>query len=155
MGEVCSGNEDCEEGMKSSISLYASASYILIVISVLVVIIAFFGCCGAYKENKCMLGTYFTIILALFIAMVVGAVLGYSGNLEKNIKSPLLTALDMYRDNTDENTPGVALKAVWNKVQEELKCCGVNNVTDWKNNTDFSPPKTLNKPEGCCRIGRN
>ena len=43
------GDTTCEEGMKSSISLYASASYILIVISALIVIIAFFGCCGAYK----------------------------------------------------------------------------------------------------------
>merc|ERR1719400_1510264 len=111
--------------MKSSISLYASASYILIVISALIVIIAFFGCCGAYKENKCMLGTYFTIILALFIAMVVGAVLGYSGNLEDNIKNPLESALNKYDDTPGESTHKAALKAVWNEVQKELKCCGV------------------------------
>jgi len=143
---VCDGNPECEDGMESSISLYASASYILIVISALIVIVAFFGCCGAYKENKCMLGTYFTIILALFIAMVVGAVLGYSGNLEKNIKSPLLTALNKY-DDTGDN----ALKTVWNKVQEELKCCGVDSVADWK---DIVFTGSINKPEGCCRIDR-
>ena len=66
-----------------------------------------------------MLGTYFTIILALFIAMVVGAVLGYSGNLEKNIKSPLLKALELYEDKPDDDG-GKALKSVWNKVQEEV-----------------------------------
>ena len=37
--------------MKASVALYASASYILIVISVLIVIISFFGCCGAYKVS--------------------------------------------------------------------------------------------------------
>ena len=37
--------------MKASVALYASASYILIVISALIVIISFFGCCGAYKVN--------------------------------------------------------------------------------------------------------
>ena len=42
---------DCQEKMKASIGLYASASYILIVISALIVIISFFGCCGAYKVN--------------------------------------------------------------------------------------------------------
>jgi len=156
--KVCDGNATCEEGMKSSISLYASASYILIVISALIVIIAFFGCCGAYKENKCMLGTYFTIILALFIAMVVGAVLGYSGNLEDNIKNPLESALNKYDDKPGDNTHKAALKAVWNEVQKELKCCGVNNVTDWTQNPDkdqfhFTAP--VNKPEGCCQIGRN
>ena len=66
-----------------------------------------------------MLGTYFTIILALFIAMVVGAVLGYSGNLEKTIKFPLEEALKKYDDNPDNQAKG-ALKTVWNEVQEEV-----------------------------------
>ena len=73
-----------------------------------------------------MLGTYFTIILALFIAMVVGAVLGYSGNLESNINSPLLKALNMYDDKPEDNTANdvakKALKTVWNEVQEEVNC---------------------------------
>jgi len=155
--QVCGDDEKCKEEMKASVALYASASYILIVISALIVIISFFGCCGAYKENKCMLGTYFTIILALFIAMVVGAVLGYSGNLESTIKSPLLKALDKYDDTPGENTPKKALKSVWNEVQRELKCCGVDNVKDWTENPDilnfhFTPP--INKPEGCCKIDR-
>ena len=51
MSYIVLGDHDCEETLKSSISLYASASYILIVISALIVIVAFFGCCGAYKVN--------------------------------------------------------------------------------------------------------
>jgi len=148
--DVC-GN-DCN-GMDSTIDLYASAAYILIVISALVVFIAFFGCCGAIKENKCMLGTYFTIILALFIVMVVGAVLGYSGNLETAIKTPLEKALEKYDDNPADNSPAVGYKAVWNEVQKELKCCGVNNVFDWRNGS-FNFPSEMNKPVGCCQVGR-
>ena len=66
-----------------------------------------------------MLGTYFTIILALFIAMVVGAVLSYSGDLEENIKSPLLKALNEYDDNPETNAKK-PLKAFWNQVQTEV-----------------------------------
>jgi len=151
--DVCGQNCD---GMDSTISLYASAAYILIVISALVLIIAFFGCCGAMKENKCMLGTYFTIILALFIVMVVGAVLGYSGNLETAIKDPMENALKKYRDNPVDNPAEDAYKSIWNKVQEELKCCGVNNVYDWRQNgTDFGFRNGATKPLGCCMIGRN
>jgi len=151
----CKGDTECKEGLKS-LNKIASATYILIAISALIVIIAFFGCCGAYKENKCMLGTYFTIILALFIAMVVGAVLGYSGNLEKTIKFPLEEAMKKYDDNPGDNQAKGALKTVWNEVQEELRCCGVDNVTDWTQNPEqFHFTLPINKPEGCCRKDRN
>jgi len=138
------------------VTLYTSAAYILVAIAALVVVIAFFGCCGAIKENKCMLGTYFTLILALFIAMVVGAVLGYSGDLEKTIKTPLKTALEKYRDQPADNSVGFAYKEAWNEVQKELKCCGIDNVKDWKNAniTDWSP-ETANKPDGCCQSARD
>lgn len=146
--DVCGDNCD---GMDSNIDLYDSAAYILIVISALVIIVAFFGYCGSIKENKCMLGTYFTITLALFIVMVVGAVLGYSGNLESAIKDPLLNALKKYNDQpTNDN--GINYKAAWNNIQSDLECCGVNNVYDW-NGSSFNFPAGMNKPEGCCRRG--
>jgi len=152
--DVC--GDDCDGIDGSTIDLYASAAYILIVISALVVIIAFFGCCGAAKENKCMLGTYFTIILALFIVMVVGAVLGYSGNLESAIRNPMEKSLQKYKDQPEEGSPAFAYKAVWNEVQKELKCCGVNNVSDWTQpSVDFGFPSGMNKPLGCCMVGRN
>jgi len=153
--DICGNVTDngCD-AMDSTISLYASAAYILIVISALVVIISFFGCCGAMKENKCMLGTYFTVILALFIVMVVGAVLGYSGNLESAIKDPMENALKQYKDNP-VNDQGKAYKTLWNTVQEELKCCGIDNVYDWQQNgTDFGFTSGHTKPDGCCRVGR-
>merc|ERR1712025_528111 len=143
------------------ITLYASAAYILLVVSALVVIISFFGCCGAFKESKCMLGTYFTLILAMFIVMVVGAVLGYSGDLEKTIKEPLKNALSKYRDDVTQETDEKLFfyKEAWNEVQYELKCCGVDDVTDWSNSadgTDFQwNPDTANKPLGCCRARRD
>ena len=41
--------------MKLSSDDYAGAAYLLIGAGVLVSLIAFIGCCGAYKENVCML----------------------------------------------------------------------------------------------------
>jgi len=153
----CKGDTKCEEGLKS-LNKIASATYILIVISALIVIIAFFGCCGAYKENKCMLGTYFTIILVLFIAMVVGTVMITHGDLGKTIKDSLKDELKMYDDTPGNNINAKASKTFWNLVQEELSCCGVNNVTDWtknKDKDDFHFTSLINKPEGCCKIDRN
>jgi len=141
-----------------NVEIYTSAVYILLVVSALVVVVSFFGCCGAIKENKCMLGTYFTLILAMFIVMVVGAVLGYSGDLEKTIKNPLKSALSKYKDDvTDNTTPEFAYKAAWNEVQKELKCCGVDDVSDWTlPGNDFHWDTVgVNKPEGCCMVKKD
>merc|ERR1711860_231730 len=57
------------------LGVYAGAPVILIVVAVIVTLIAFFGCFGAVKESRCLLITYFVILLAIFIAAIVGAVL--------------------------------------------------------------------------------
>jgi len=101
-----------------------------------------------------MLGTYFTIILALFIVMLVGAILGYSGDFEKTIKNPLKKALNEYDDQPGTDDSKQALKSIWNKVQEELKCCGVDGVNDWSSGTGFNWESNFNKPEGCCHWKR-
>jgi len=140
-----------------NVELYNSAVYVLLVVAFLVALIAFLGCCGAIKENRCMLATYFILVLAMFIVMVVGAVLGYSGNLEETIKRPLNKALLAYDDNPSPNSPKEAYKNIWNKVQSELKCCGVESVEDWKQaGSNFNwTPSASNKPEGCCEDFRS
>jgi len=145
-----------EIGDGFDITLYTSASYIIIVVAALVAIMSFFGCFGAWKESKCMLGTYFVLILVMFIVMVVGAVLAYTGDLQSTLKEPLLKALGEYKDNP-QGDPQIAFKNVWNEVQAEMKCCGVNNGYDWKNsNPDFSAGGSEFKvPVGCCHWQKN
>lgn len=134
------------------IGLYSSAPYILIAVAVIVALIAFFGCCGAIKENKCMLITYFVIMLAIFIAGIVGAVLTFQGTLEDQIKNPLKESIKYYKP-TSEETQDVAYKNIWNEIQHELKCCGVDDASDWAVVTDF--PSGYTKPVGCCQSIRS
>ena len=70
-----------------------------------------------------MLGTYFTFILILFIALIVGAVLAYKGNLKDKIEKPLYKSISMYNDNPDPTTGAkeLALKQAWNTVQRDVK----------------------------------
>jgi len=138
---------------KFDISLYTSAAYIIIVVAAIVSIVAFFGCFGAVKESKCMLGTYFVLILATFIVMVVGAVLGYTGSIEETLKEPLKEALEQYRDGPGNDEAQDAYKTVWNQVQKELKCCGVEDARDWTNCAECgfgNAGATFKVPEGCC-----
>ena len=70
-----------------------------------------------------MLGTYFTFILILFIALIVGAVLAYKGNLKDKIEKPLYKSISMYNDNPDPTTEfkEQGLKQAWNTVQKDVK----------------------------------
>uniref|UniRef100_A0A8C7SU74 Cd63 antigen n=1 Tax=Oncorhynchus mykiss TaxID=8022 RepID=A0A8C7SU74_ONCMY len=49
----------------------SSAPLVLIVVGVIVFFIAFFGCCGAWKESYCMV-TMFSILLGLIIITEIG-----------------------------------------------------------------------------------
>ena len=106
----------------SMFSFYSSATYIMIVIAALVILIAFFGCCGAMMESKCLLGTYFTIILALFIVMIIDGILGLSGNFEDNSKAHLEKILKKYDDQpADEDQIAQTYKSALNEMQKEVK----------------------------------
>ena len=121
--DLCTAEGDTTcDNIVSNLSIYSSATHIMIVIASLVILVAFFGCFGAMKESKCLLGTYFTIILALFIVMVIGAFLGYSGNFEDKVKTPFEKALKKYDDQpAEDNQSAQNYKAVWNKVQAEVR----------------------------------
>ena len=71
-----------DESGEGSIKIYSSAAILLIVIACVVVLVTFFGCFGAFKVQRCMLGTYFTMILVLFICILVGAVIAVTQDLD-------------------------------------------------------------------------
>ena len=106
-----------KDGQGEAISLYSSAAIILIILSLFVIIVTFFGCCGALKENKCMLGTYFAIVLAFFIIFIVAAIIGYTQS-EDKMKEPLKKSLKNY-----QNPNKTRVKDAWDYVQE-----GVNFI---------------------------
>ena len=91
------------------------------IVAVFVVIVAFFGCCGAIKESKCMLGTYFAIILVMFIILIVGAVIGYTQSVD-TIKSGIEESMPKYDPSAKEDSDPtkVAITKAWDKVQEDV-----------------------------------
>jgi len=144
-----------QSGVDVTIQVYTSAAIILIVVAVFVVILTFFGCCGAIKESKCMLGTYFTLILVMFIIMIVGAVLGYSQSMDK-IEDALDKSMKKFRDNTDniKDDEKVVTEA-WNTIQTDFTCCGVrfnSTYNSWTVLSDQYPTTEddYKVPLSCC-----
>lgn len=58
---------------------------IIFVAGVLLLVVFFLGCCGTYKESKCMLFTFFSILLVVLVAEIAAGAWGYinADSLEK------------------------------------------------------------------------
>ncbi|XP_060525573.1 tetraspanin-18-like [Cylas formicarius] len=123
------------------------ASYILIAIGGCMFLVSFLGYCGALRESQCMLTTYgilLIVILALEIAAGVLATI-YKSKAQEETKNVLKTSLEKYYNSTGSDPVSIA----WDQLQMNLKCCGVDNYNDYKQNSAWaSTGKTV--PESCC-----
>uniref|UniRef100_A0A3Q2ZW37 CD63 molecule n=1 Tax=Kryptolebias marmoratus TaxID=37003 RepID=A0A3Q2ZW37_KRYMA len=55
----------------------SAAPIVIITVGVLIFFIAFFGCCGAWKENHCMITTFAVLLSLIIVAEIAAAILGY------------------------------------------------------------------------------
>ena len=58
-------------------SPYLNTSIVLIIIGVVMLVVSFFGCCGACTENKCMLMTYATLLVLITLALIAVSIAIY------------------------------------------------------------------------------
>ncbi|KAM5126882.1 tetraspanin-1 [Mantella aurantiaca] len=132
-------------GADSIATQFVNVGYFLIAIGALLLILGFLGCCGAQKESKCLLIMFFSIVLIIFIAEIAGAVVAlvYSSVAQSFLRSVLTPVLqEQYGSNQD-------VTKIWNATMTELKCCGIDNYTDFTNSYFY---KTHNSsyPTQCC-----
>jgi len=116
----------------------------VLIAGLLILLLGFLGCCGALKENSCMLKTYAAIVLVLFIAELVLGILIfiYTDKAEKIIKDGMADQFNKYNGEDTHLTESL------DQVQHELECCGIENYMDWKN---FTYGKETNDvAKGCC-----
>uniref|UniRef100_A0A3B4XMG9 Tetraspanin n=1 Tax=Seriola lalandi dorsalis TaxID=1841481 RepID=A0A3B4XMG9_SERLL len=57
---------------------------LMIAIGVIIMVLGFLGCCGAIRENRCMLLLFFITLLLIFILLLAAGILGAVG--EKKLK---------------------------------------------------------------------
>jgi len=98
----------------AGISVY-TGSDILIGAGCVMLLVGFFGCCGAIKESACLLGLYFTCLLLVFgveVGIGVWAFVNF-GSIEEAI-SDTIADIDATEYNYQIN------------IQQNFKCCGTN-----------------------------
>jgi tetraspanin-3 len=119
---------------------------ILLAVGVFFFILGLIGCVGACKEQKCILGLYFTVLLLILIGVISAGILGYvyRQDVDDGIGHGLEKALNNY---------GVDNDTVWKNevdfMQHKLHCCGIDNYTSW-HDTPWSKAHNKPYPESCC-----
>ena len=133
-------------------NLYVASAVILIVTGSIVSIISFLGTFGAYNEVKCMLLTYFVILVILFIVMVTAGILGYVFRLEVDdrMQQEMHSTIKLYGNDSQ-------VTQAWDAVQTHFECCGITvrpsrGYELWrKENAHFRSESGPVVPESCCR----
>ncbi|XP_060529013.1 CD63 antigen-like [Cylas formicarius] len=106
---------------------YQLAPVILIAVGLIIFVVAFFGCCGAVKENHCMIITFSVLLCLVLILEVAAGVVGYIRRNDVGIMLEDTLNSTMYKYNTNQE-----IKRTWNSAQHDLKCCGMNGPKDWQ-----------------------
>jgi len=64
-------------------------------------------------------------------------------DVEHILKSQMLAGMARYN-----GSEAIGITLAWDNMQQELKCCGVNNYTDWRNSTILGETEAV--PDSCC-----
>ncbi|XP_014664035.1 PREDICTED: CD151 antigen-like [Priapulus caudatus] len=137
------------------VTLYIAGAYMLVAAGCIIIILSLFACLGAIREMKCLLISYFVLILLIFIALVCGGIFAwiYRGRLQSELKEKLKVTMvnDYGREEELDKTRG------WDYLQATLHCCAVNQETSWKvwRNTYWGYETPAERvPVSCCINGR-
>ncbi|XP_028299654.1 tetraspanin-1 [Gouania willdenowi] len=105
---------------------FVNVGYLCIALGAVLVLLGLLGSCGAHGENKCLLLSFFSIILVIYVAEVAAAVvaLAYSYFAEDILKAWATESLQ------NGYSSDVVATTTWNSTMTELKCCGFSNYTD-------------------------
>lgn len=134
-------------------SVMEHGAYILIAAGGLVFLIGFLGCCGAAMESRALLTMYGLMVIVIFCLEVTAGALAavYKAETEEELQNFLKHTLKKYYSTQDTAN---SVTVAWNALMAELKCCGVNNYTDFEQAIMWQANKSSSVlvPEACCTL---
>jgi len=121
---------------------------IIMACGIFLFILGIIGCVGAFKEQKCLLALFFSILLMIFVGQITAAALGYvyREQVDNNVKKGIMKGLDEYLNNS-------VIATQVDFMQSHLMCCGNDSYADWANTTWYKAQKnnTVLYPSSCCK----
>ncbi|XP_064602794.1 CD151 antigen-like [Liolophura sinensis] len=146
--------------------LYSAASYLLITGGGIILIVSFVGGFGACTKMRCMLITYFGLLVLIFLCLVLAAILAvvFRGEIENTMKMTMRdTLINKYGVNVHGNDENFAVTKAWDETQWRFECCAVDDSMDWdyrvyrtsnwfqETQLQQSPENQKFVPETCCK----
>ncbi|XP_069460246.1 tetraspanin-1-like [Ambystoma mexicanum] len=127
---------------------FVNVGYFCIAVGCFLAILGVIGCCGALKENRCLLISFFIVMMIIFIAELSAAVvaLAFSEVAESILKDKAMASLKEQYVSVNKNNMA---SEGWNTFMEKFKCCGFVNYTDFSN-SNFHSETGLAYPKICC-----
>lgn len=122
---------------------FLSVPSLLIAVGSIIFFIAFFGCCGAVKENYCMVVTFASLMVLIFILELSAGISGYvlRNDAADLIENKMLATMKDYGQNKSKE-----ITVVWDNLQRDFECCGTNEPMDWVKKANLD-----GIPLSCCR----
>ncbi|KAM4734971.1 CD151 antigen isoform 2-T2 [Anableps anableps] len=131
-------------------NFYSASAYVLIAAGAIVIVTGIIGCCATLKEMRSLLIVYLVLLLCIFLLEITAGVLAYinyqelDNELRQNLK---LTMQEKYQQPGQES---ITLSV--DKLQQEFKCCGSQNFSDWTESQWIQRAKNQQLvPDSCCK----
>ncbi|XP_015110284.1 CD63 antigen [Diachasma alloeum] len=121
---------------------FLSVPSLLIAVGSIIFFIAFFGCCGAVRENYCMVVTFALLMGLIFILELAAGISGYvlRNDAADLIQDKMLATMKNYGTNESQE-----ITRVWDDLQRNFQCCGTIQPSDWINTANMT-----GLPLSCC-----
>ncbi|XP_029624232.1 CD82 antigen [Salmo trutta] len=141
-------NESFMVILQESSTVLKIASYILIGVGGLSMLMGFLGCLGAIYEIRCLLGLYFTCLLLILIGQVAAGVLIYFQKdlLNKEMSNIVTQILSNYPGKNSST------EQAWDYIQRTMECCGWSGHMDWHGNAVIVNSSQLLFPCSCQNV---
>ncbi|XP_077337759.1 tetraspanin-2 [Lithobates pipiens] len=111
--------KELSEGDEEVYVFFFVGLYVLIGAGALMMLIGFFGCCGAARESQCLLGAFFACLLVIFAAEVTAGVFAFLGK-----QKTIIDAQDLYTKAYDDYIRKGGRNETLQDFHTFAKCCG-------------------------------
>ncbi|UJR35142.1 hypothetical protein I4U23_027913 [Adineta vaga] len=120
-------------------SLMSSAGFV-IALGVIILLLTAVGFLGAYKNRLSLLKVFIGSLIIILLLQLIASIVAFTlrNKAEDQLRTKLLKTLPTYESDS-------LVRREWDRLQQDWKCCGVNNATDWKDFTSRNDP-----PNSCC-----